>query len=75
MTENFKTAGKALRFLRKGEGVTLEDVSERANISVPYLSDVENDKVNISLDKLESLVRCYGCEVAFVKKGVYTDGR
>ena len=62
------TLGTTLKSIREGRRFTLEDISVRVDISVPYLSDVENDKVNISYQKLETLINFYGYEIALIHK-------
>ena len=62
------TIGTTLKSIRKDRGFTLEDIHVKVDISVPYLSEVENDKVNISYQKLEALVNFYGYEIALIHK-------
>ena len=62
------TLGVTLKSIRKDKGFTLENVSAKTDISCPYLSDVENDKVNISYQKLETLVNFYGYEIALIHR-------
>jgi transcriptional regulator with XRE-family HTH domain len=44
------TIGKAIKILRDVRGKSLGDLADQAKISVPYLSLVEADKRNPSLD-------------------------
>lgn len=48
-----------LRELRTERGLRLKDVAARADISVPYLSDLERGRTNPSLDTLITLARAY----------------
>ncbi len=38
-------------------GLTLEKLAEKADLSWPYLSEIERGRENISLDKLAQLVK------------------
>ena len=44
-----------LRELRSERGLRLKDVAEVADISVPYLSDLERGRTNPSLETLQTL--------------------
>lgn len=48
-----------LRELRKTRNLRLRDVSPRAGISIPYLSDLERGRTNPSLDTLQTLAKAY----------------
>lgn len=47
--------GNNIRTCRTNAGLTLEKLAEKADLSWPYLSEVERGRENISLDKLASL--------------------
>lgn len=49
--------GKKLRKLRQNRGLTLKELSKNANISVSYLSDLENERSNPSLETLSVIAR------------------
>ena len=53
------TLGEGLRKIRKGNKYTLTDVSKLADISVPHLSTMECDKVNVSVAMLCKLATAY----------------
>jgi transcriptional regulator with XRE-family HTH domain len=52
-----------LRELRSERGLRLKDVSEKAGISIPYLSDLERGRTNPSLETLQTLATSYGITV------------
>lgn len=52
-----------LRELRKERGLRLKDVSEKAGISIPYLSDLERGRTNPSLETLRTLSASYSITV------------
>ena len=47
--------GNNIRTYRTNAGLTLEKLAEMADLSWPYLSEVERGRENISLDKLARL--------------------
>ncbi|MBC7647274.1 MAG: helix-turn-helix transcriptional regulator [Pseudopedobacter sp.] len=52
-----------LRELRTERGLRLKDVALDADISVPYLSDLERGRTNPSLDTLQTLAGAYNITV------------
>lgn len=59
-----KLFGSQLKELRVSIGLTMNDVFERAGISTPYLSQLENDKINKPSTKtLHSLAKVYGVPI------------
>ena len=49
--------GNNIRTCRTNAGMTLEELAEKAELSWPYLSEVERGRENISLDKLARLAQ------------------
>ena len=49
--------GSNIRTCRTNAGLTLEELAEKAEMSWPYLSEVERGRENISLDKLARLAQ------------------
>jgi transcriptional regulator with XRE-family HTH domain len=49
--------GKNIRACRTHAGLTLEQLAEKADLSWPYLSEIERGRENISLDKLVGLAQ------------------
>jgi len=47
--------GKMIRNIRTDKNMTLKDLAEKAEISVSYLSQIENDSVNMNLRVLEAI--------------------
>lgn len=52
-----------LRELRSERGLRLKDVAQLADISVPYLSDLERGRTNPSLETLQTLAGAYDITV------------
>jgi transcriptional regulator with XRE-family HTH domain len=53
--EDTVEVGSKLRSLRKGMGLTLQQLGERVHLSASYLSLVETGKADINLSKLKAL--------------------
>jgi XRE family transcriptional regulator, stress-response regulator len=58
--------GVRLRRTRRDQGRTLSDVSRAARVSVPYLSEVERGRKEISTEKLIQVARTLGVSVAAI---------
>ena len=56
--------GRALRQLRKSQGLTLKQVAEECGCSVSYISQIELDKVFPSIVVLNRIAKVLGVEVA-----------
>ena len=67
--------GERLRLIRKENKLTLKDLSQRAELSVPYLSDMERDVVNPSVDTLQKVAGAYGMKVSDLFIGVEGMGK
>ena len=52
-----KTIGSHIRSIRKSKKLTLKDLAEKSGLSIPYLSDIERDAVNPSLQTLKALAK------------------
>ena len=62
--------GERLRFIRKKKGLTLKDLSQRADLSVPYLSDMEREAVNPSIESLQKVAKAFNMTVRDLFSGV-----
>lgn len=62
--------GQRLRSIRKDNGLTLKDLSQIADLSVPYLSDMERGAVNPSVDTLQKVAKAYRMTVKQLLIGV-----
>ena len=49
--------GRNIRACRTNADLTLEQLAEKADMSWPYLSEIERGRENISLDKLARLAQ------------------
>jgi transcriptional regulator with XRE-family HTH domain len=62
--------GAALRRIRAGQGLTLADVADRAQVSQAMLSRVETGAVSPSLETLASLAAALGADLSSVLRGL-----
>ena len=62
--------GERLRFIRKEHKLTLKELSQRADLSVPYLSDMERSAVSPSLETLQKIAGAYGMTFKDLFNGV-----
>ena len=62
--------GERLRLIRKENRLTLKDLSQLADLSVPYLSDMERGVVNPSIDTLQKVAKAYNMTVKELFNGV-----
>lgn len=63
------TIGTQIRDLRKARGVTLEDLAERINRSVGYLSQVERDISDVTIPNLKDIAEALGVGVNWFFRG------
>jgi len=54
-----ESVGERIKALRTEQGMTLAELSEKANVSVSYLSQVERDKTTPSLTTLTGIARVF----------------
>ena len=62
--------GERLRLLRKERQLTLKGLSQLADLSVPYLSDIERGTVNPSIETLQKVAKAYNMTVKELFSGV-----
>lgn len=62
--------GERLRLIRKENKLTLKNLSQLADLSVPYLSDMERGVVNPSIDTLQKVAKAYNMTVKELISGV-----
>lgn len=59
-----EVVGNNIRACRTNASLTLEKLAERADMSWPYLSEVERGRENISLDKLARLAQALNVKLS-----------
>lgn len=58
--------GARIKNRRRELGLTLKELSVLVDISVSFLSDIENSRSNPSLDRLRDIAEALGCSVSFL---------
>jgi len=58
--ERIKQIGKRIRCLRKSKRITQEKLAEMIDVSVPYISNIENGKVTASAEIIVRLAEALG---------------
>lgn len=59
-----ETLGTRLRARRRAEGLTLADVAKRAELSLPYVSNLERGRGNPTMEALQALAQALGTTVS-----------
>lgn len=73
MTEiNFEKIGKRIRELRISKGLTQEYVANIANVNVSHISNIENNRVKISLATLVCVCNALQTTVDYILLDEYT---
>lgn len=61
-----KEIGLAIRKCRKNNGLTLTDVAGLTNVGIRFLSELENGKPTVRLDKLLRVANAMGLQLLIV---------
>ena len=64
------TPGERIREIREKRGMTQERMAIDAKLSKSFISDVENDKTNISSEGILRIANCLGASVDYLLQGV-----
>lgn len=65
--------GRAIRGLRRDQGLTLTQLSESSGLSVPFLSQVENNRAKPSLRSLAAIAKALSCNVIDIMTAAKAD--
>lgn len=65
MNVDYKLIGERIKTVRKGQGITQENLAEQLGVSIGYVSQVERGITKISLDLLGAISVALHCDVAF----------
>lgn len=55
--DKIKQIGKRIRYIRKSKKITQEKLAEMIDVSVPYISNIENGKVTASAEIIVRLTQ------------------
>lgn len=64
------TVGERIRYIRMTLGLTQDQVAEKASLSKSFLSEIENNKTNVSGNKLLRIADVLGASLDFLMRGV-----
>lgn len=67
------TVGDNIKQLRKKRKLTQQELADQIDISRNYLSELENNKRNLSIDTLEKLAQKLNINLNFLLSGSYDD--
>lgn len=60
------TVGEKIKALRKQNKFTLSDLSKKVDLSISFLSDIENSRSNPSLVRLQSIAAALDTSVSYL---------
>ena len=69
MAVDFGIIGKRIKQTRKAKGYTQEQLAEKMNVSIAYLSKVETGKIHLNLERLSEI-----CGLLEVTEGEILNG-
>ncbi len=69
MAVDFNIIGKRLKEARKKKGLTQENLAEKMDVSIAYLSKIETGKIHINLERLSQI-----CNILSVTEGEILNG-
>lgn len=69
MAVDFGIIGKRIKEARKSKGLTQENLAEKMDVSVAYLSKVETGRIHINLERLSEI-----CSLLDVTEGQILNG-
>ena len=64
MNIDYKLIGERIKRSRKAKGITQDNLAERLNVSIGYVSQVERGVTKISLDLLGAISSILECDIA-----------
>lgn len=70
---NFEEIGKKLRELRISKGLTQEYIANMANVNTSHISNIENNRVKISLSTLIHVCNALNTTIDYVLSEEYLD--
>lgn len=69
---DFKQIGQRLREIRMSRGLTQEYVANAVNINTSHISNIENNRVKVSLTALVAICNVLNTTVDYVISGEYS---
>jgi transcriptional regulator with XRE-family HTH domain len=74
-SEENTALGKRIARLREDRGMTQKQLADLAGISVPFLSEVENGKRNVSMGKLLAIADELDTTTDYLARGTHSESR
>ena len=69
-----QSVGGRLRYVREQQGLSLDRLAAKAEVSKSFLSEVENDKSGISGERLLRVANALGASLDYLLRGQRTPG-
>ena len=63
------TLGERVAYLRNRQGLIQKELAERAEVSTPFVSEIENDKRNVSSTVLHRIAKVLGASLDYLMAG------
>ena len=70
---NFEYIGRRIRDIRISKGITQEYVANYANVNVSHISNIENNRVKISLTTLVNVCNALEVTIDYILNAEYVD--
>lgn len=70
---NFEAIGKRLREIRISKGLTQEYIANMADVNTSHISNIENNRVKISLPTLVHVCNALGVTIDYLLADEYND--
>lgn len=65
MNIDYKLIGRRIQQIRKEKGLTQDNLSEKINVTVGYISQIERGITKINLDTLAQIATILECDIFF----------
>lgn len=75
MSVDYKIIGERIKEMRKIAHMTQEQLAERINVTVGYVSQCERGISHMNLEKLSEVADILECDLAYFVTGTSTDSR
>ena len=69
---NFEQIGKNIRYSRLKQGLTQEYLASKIGVNVSHISNIENNRVKVSLTALVAICNVLNLTVDYILKQEYT---
>lgn len=70
-----KTVGERIRLIRKGQGLSQEELAEKCGLSSNYIGFVERGQKQITLVALKSIADALGVDIGALFEGLAVKGK